>query len=158
MSVSLSDLPTDGPGLVPLGQWHCGRRDNLSERMGGVWFRDGETVEPIDGRRLRRLVAAMGPSIVWARRVEDGLALGEAPGVSPAPAPEVPPSAPPAPPPAPAPAPPAPAPTDDSEDDGLDGLSRDELREFARKMDIDHRVDLRLSADKLRAAIREVMG
>lgn len=80
MAVSLADLyPHSDAGGLPIGTWHIRMTDPVNEHLGGVHLREGKTVEPINGRRLRRMIGAMGHRIVSATRVEDGVHLGEDP-------------------------------------------------------------------------------
>lgn len=149
MGVGLHEIPKDRGGLAD-GHWHVCVDTPLNDSMGGVTFRDGKTVRPINGRRLRRIIAGMGNRVVWARRDEDGFAIGDHPGhrdTPPAPvavvraAPAV-----------------APAVAPVADEDGLDGMTRTELRAYAREWGIDELVNLSLSADDLRDAIRKVQG
>ncbi len=77
MAIGLHELPTDAPGCLPAGTWHIRMSSPWNAGMGLVSFVDGETVHPVEGRRFRQLVAACGPSMLGARRVEDGAILGE---------------------------------------------------------------------------------
>lgn len=177
MSISLADLPKDNSGALPGGTWHVTMKTPLNERFGMVWFRDGSTVEPIDGRRLRRLVAAMGNGVLRAVRVEDGLTIGDAPDdvpdvpatePAPEPEPETPPAADELPFSAPDERSPAPEPPSESEPPRasaravlaaglLDVFTRDELKAFVRENGLTDEVDLRASADDLRLQLKTLL-
>lgn len=78
MAVGHHQVPNDGGGTAS-GTWHVYLTSNLSAHMGGIHFADGATQKPVVGRLLRQLVSAMGNSIEWCERVEDGLVIGDKP-------------------------------------------------------------------------------
>ncbi|MEQ8721034.1 MAG: hypothetical protein RID81_07140 [Sandaracinaceae bacterium] len=63
MALSLSDLPHDPhTGGLP-GRWRVVLAAHLDDAFQGLRFRGGRAMNPADGRKVRRLVAAMGPRL-----------------------------------------------------------------------------------------------
>lgn len=160
MGIGLSDLPYDGDNGLPAGLWHIRLREAVTENFGPWKFERGLTVQPVNGAKLRRAVAALGPSILGARREDDGRIIGTWPELAMKPAsapakrsrkpaePEAAPAAIAAPEPATEPAqgvvgpPPAPPPDGWYEVRGIqppdpfDEMPGDDLEAFAREYDI----------------------
>lgn len=76
MPISLDNLPTDQNGGIE-GSWIFLLRQNLNGGHGGVEFREGRTVTPVDARTLKKFVATMGPDMVGAYRASDDYAIGD---------------------------------------------------------------------------------
>ena len=76
MPISLDNLPADQNGGLE-GSWLFCLRQNLNGGHGGVEFREGRTVTPVDARTFKKFVATMGEDIVGAYRASDDYALGD---------------------------------------------------------------------------------
>lgn len=86
--LSMDQLPMDD-GYLPAGKWLVALRDNLNDSLAGASFKDGLTLEPVNGRLLKRLVTFM--PVLGALRVEgDPCALGDVSRLLPAREPEPP--------------------------------------------------------------------
>ena len=71
MTVSIFDLPTDGPGCMPAGMWRIALPDaSFSSSFGTVSFVDGVSIGEIDGNALRRVCACT--TVAGAVRVSGG--------------------------------------------------------------------------------------
>jgi hypothetical protein len=85
MPLSYTDLPMDD-GFLPAGKWLVQMRDPITDSFAGAAFKAGITVEPINGRLLKRLVTFM--KVDGALRVEgEPCELGDCSTLKPAPAP-----------------------------------------------------------------------
>jgi hypothetical protein len=74
--ISLDSLPTDANGGIE-GTWIFRLRQNLNGGHGGVEFREGRSVTPVDARTFKKFVATMGQDMVGAYRASDDYAIGD---------------------------------------------------------------------------------
>ena len=79
MSIGLHEIPRDGVGNIPAGRWLIATTAPLCCWTGQVRFHRGVTVEPVDGRRLVRIVAAMGNALRGIGRLDDAFTVGGPP-------------------------------------------------------------------------------
>ena len=73
--VSLANLPIEA-GRVP-GTWRIAFRDPMNDTFAGVLFVEGISQAPIEGQKVRHLVAAMGGSIRAIDRLDGDCSLGD---------------------------------------------------------------------------------
>jgi hypothetical protein len=79
--IHYEQLPQDN-GFLPAGKWLIKLRDHVNDAFAGAAFKDGISVEPIEGRLVKRFVTLM--PVVGAYRVEgEPCALGDCTGLRP---------------------------------------------------------------------------